>query len=231
MEIETRLTTANAFHAEAPPAWALRARKSVLQQIWDFIGAPLRMVLLPDRTSERFHLTSLRAERLKKVLPAFRGRVLDIGCGDNMALRLYGQRSDDTLAKLSVGADIHQWTDSVLVIENASQLDFPDASFDTIAYIACLNHIPEREAALEEAYRLLKPGGRVVVTMIGSLVGRVGHALWWYSEDKQRDLHPDELMGLDAAEVQRLLKRAKFTLSSHERFGYGLNNLFIAEKR
>ena len=74
-----------------PPDWALAPRKGLLQSAWDFVGAPLRMVLLPDSPSERLHLTSLRAERYAAVLPELRGRVLDIGAGDNALVHLYRQ--------------------------------------------------------------------------------------------------------------------------------------------
>lgn len=221
---------ANAFHSEPPPEWALRIEKSKSQMVWDLLGAPLRMVILPDHQSERLGLTSLRAERLRLVLPELRGRVLDVGCGDNMLLRLYKQRTRDPAANESVGADVTAWADDILLIDNAANIDFADESFDTVSYIACLNHIPERVDAMKEAARLLKPGGRVVATMIGSFVGKIGHALWWYSEDKERDMHPDELMGMDVRDVIALMEGAGLKVTSLRRFGYGLNNLFVAEK-
>jgi SAM-dependent methyltransferase len=221
---------AHAFHSAPPPDWALRQHKSPLQHSWDFIGAPLRMVVLPDHQSERIRLTSLRAERLRVTLPELRGRVLDVGCGDNMLLRLYRQRTPSDAAEKSVGADVFPWSSDILQITNSATLPFPDASFDTISYLACLNHIPERADALKEANRLLRPGGRVIATMIESFVGKIGHALWWYSEDKEREMHPDELMGLDVAEMEALLKEAGLTVTKHQKFGYGLNNLFVAEK-
>ncbi|MHA6298274.1 class I SAM-dependent methyltransferase [Devosia sp. CAU 1758] len=221
---------ANAFHDAPPPEWALRQRKSAPQQAWDFLGAPLRMVVLPDHQSERLHLTSLRAERLRICLPELRGRVLDIGCGDNMLLRLYRSHSPGQPSTDSVGVDVHPWSEEVIQITSSAELPFDNGSFDTITYLACLNHIPERAEALKEANRLLPSGGRVVATMIGSFVGKVGHAIWWYSEDKEREMHPDELMGLDVAEMKRLIADAGLTLTGHRTFGYGLNNLFVAEK-
>ncbi|UPA25214.1 class I SAM-dependent methyltransferase [Shinella oryzae] len=221
---------AHAFHSNPPPEWALRHRKSPPQMLWDLIGAPLRMVVLPDYQSERFGFTSLRAERLRMVLPELRGRVLDVGCGDNMLLRLYREKNRSSAATESVGADVTAWSDDVMLIENAAHFSFDDASFDTVSYIACLNHIPERVEAIQEAARLLRPGGRVVATMIGSFVGKIGHALWWYSEDKEREMHPDELMGMDTNDVVSLFERAGLKLTLHKRFGYGLNNLFVAEK-
>lgn len=222
-------STGFAFHDRPPPSWAITERKTLIQSAWDLTGAPFRMILLPDHFSEKLHLTSLRSERLRMVLPELRGRVLDIGCGDNMLLKLYGQKGSKD-SQTSVGADIHQWTPDVFKIRSSAALPFEDGYFDTICYIACLNHIPERAEALQEARRVLRPGGRLIITMIGNVIGKIGHALWWYSEDKQRELHPDELMGMNTREVIHLMKAAKFDVSMHKRFCYGLNNLYIGEK-
>jgi ubiquinone/menaquinone biosynthesis C-methylase UbiE len=51
----------------------------------------------------------------------------------------------------------------VTVVEgDASALDFPDASFDTVATCTMLHHVPTRELqdkVLAQAYRVLRPGG------------------------------------------------------------------------
>jgi ubiquinone/menaquinone biosynthesis C-methylase UbiE len=218
-----------------PPDWALRRPKPLPRQLWDFVGAPLRMLLLPDDISERWGLTSLRAERIAAVLPELRGRVLDIGAGDNVLVKLYrkraasvGQRSEDAAA--SAGVDIVDWGSDCTIVDSASRLPFPDASFDTVSFIACINHIPERREALAEARRVLRPDGRAVLTMIGRLIGEVGHKIWWYSEDKYREVAEGELMGMDRAEVETLLRDAGFSRIEVRSFTYGLNRLFIAER-
>ena len=73
-----------------------------------------------------------------------------------------------------------------LIVQDSRQLPFADRSFDTVTFVACLNHIPYRDEALAEAVRVLRPGGRVVATMIGRWLGLVGHKIWWYSEEKHR---------------------------------------------
>ncbi|WP_225144414.1 class I SAM-dependent methyltransferase [Bradyrhizobium sp. BRP20] len=193
------------------------------------------MVLLPDSQSERLHLTSLRAERYAAVLPQLRGRVLDIGAGDNALIRLYLQRlrrsgKDDAGADDSVGVDVVDWGGDTLKIASSDSLPFEAESFDTVAFVACLNHIPERIGALKEAHRVLKPGGLLVATMIGRLIGDVGHAIWWYSEDKHRDVAEGEVMGIDKTEMLRLLEQAGFTQVSVKRFVYGMNYLYLATR-
>lgn len=212
-----------------PPDWSLRRPKPWLQTVADFVTAPLRMIALPDLACERMHVTSLRAERLAVVLPELKGRVLDVGAGDNTLVRLYRARSKSPEAADSVGADVVDWCGECVIVERSDRLPFEDASFDTVCYIACLNHIPERAEALVEARRLLRPGGRVIVTMIGRFIGRVGHAIWWYSEDKHREVDEHEEMGLDEAEVLALFNHAGFRLERLERFVYGLNRLYVFE--
>jgi SAM-dependent methyltransferase len=227
--------TATTHDGTLPPDWALASRKSVLQSAWDLAGAPLRMVLLPDSQSERLHLTSLRAERYAAVLPHLRGRILDIGAGDNALVRLYRQTQlragkDVAAAASSVGVDVVDWGGDTLKITSSDSLPFESGSFDTVCFIACINHIPERIGALKEAHRVLKPGGQVVATMIGRLIGDVGHAIWWYSEDKHRDIAEGEVMGIDSAEMLRLFGQAGFGQVSIKRFVYGMNYLYLATR-
>ncbi|MDA9408565.1 hypothetical protein XH80_18025 [Bradyrhizobium sp. CCBAU 45384] len=193
------------------------------------------MVLLPDSQNERLHLTSLRAERYAAVLPQLRGRVLDIGAGDNALIRLYRHRllrsaKDDAGADDSVGVDVVDWGGDTLKIASSDSLPFEAESFDTVAFVACLNHIPERIGALKEAHRVLKPGGLLVATMIGRLIGDVGHAIWWYSEDKHRDVAEGEVMGIDKTEMLQLLEQAGFREVSVKRFVYGMNYLYLATR-
>ena len=213
----------------APPAWALRRPKTLLQAVYDFLGAPLRMILLPDHLSERLHLTSLRAERLARVLPVLSGRILDVGAGDNMLINLHRNSGLDR-ADQSVGVDVVDWGGDCMILPDCSRLPFPDASFDTVSFVACINHIPERSDALKEAHRVLRPGGRIVLTMIGRFIGGIGHAIWWYSEDKHREIAAGEVMGMDGAEIRELLSSAGFSPPREQTFLYGLNTLYVANR-
>jgi SAM-dependent methyltransferase len=48
---------------------------------------------------------------------------------------------------------------------NAHQLTFPDRSFDLVIAAEILEHIPDDRAAIAEAVRVLRPGGRLAVTV------------------------------------------------------------------
>lgn len=212
------------------PDWALKRPKSFLQATLDLLAAPFRMILLPDHVCERLHVTSLRGERFAAVLPRITGRLLDIGAGDNSLVRLYKAKSAEPAASDSVGTDIFDWGEDCVILERSDNLPFPDNSFDTVSFVACLNHIPERAEALREALRILRPGGSVLITMIGPFIGKVGHALWWYSEDKHRDVDEDEEMGMSNSSITTVLKQSGFVNIRTDTFVYGLNNLFVADK-
>jgi ubiquinone/menaquinone biosynthesis C-methylase UbiE len=53
----------------------------------------------------------------------------------------------------------------VRVIEgNVLQVPLPDVSFDVVVSQEALLHVPNKERTLAEAYRILKPGGRIAFT-------------------------------------------------------------------
>lgn len=198
-------------------------RKSLMQSLWDFIGIPFRLVLFDQAWLPRFRWTTLEVERLNAVLPYIRGRLLDVGAGPNTLVNLYGD---------GVGVDVHDWGGGITVVENTADLPFEAASFDTITFVACLNHIPYREEALREARRLIKPDGRLIITMINPILGDFGHAIWWYSEDKKRGgMKEGELGGMWKRDIVALCTAAGFSLTDHRRFVYGMNNLFVFESR
>ena len=64
--------------------------------------------------------------------------------------------------------------------------------------------------------------------MINKFLGTVGHAIWWYSEDKHRDVDEAELMGIDRAGVIELMAAGGFPEVDVHRFAYGLNRIYRA---
>jgi SAM-dependent methyltransferase len=193
--------------------------RSLGQAVWDLVGAPFRLLLFDQKWLPRFGWTTLEEERLAAVWPHLRGRVIDIGAGPNTLIRSYGH---------GVGVDVVDWGGGALVVEDSSRLPFADAAFETVTLIACINHIPYREAILREARRLLSSDGRLIITMINPLLGGIGHALWWYSEDKHRGgMQEGEVGGMWVRDIVTLCASSRFELERHDRFVYRLNNLLV----
>ena len=212
------MTTDNQQQSPARPSLP---RKGVLRTVWDFLGMVFRLLLFDQAWLPKFGWTTLEQERIRAVWPEVRGRLLDVGSGPNTFVNACGD---------GVGVDVHDWGGGTVVVENSSDLPFEDASFDTVTFIACLNHIPYRQAVLAEARRLLRPGGRVLITMINPILGGTGHKLWWYSEDKHRGgMIEGEVGGMWTKDVVAVCESAGLKLVRHKRFVYGMNHLYVFE--
>ena len=196
--------------------------KSILKHVYDFLGLPLRLILFPDSCCQRIGLTSLEEERVFTVLPNVKGKLLDIGCGNNRLVREYGR---------GVGIDVYRRSDDVIIVEDSSSIPMESHIFDTITFLASLNHVPNREEAIKEARRLLKDDGRIIVTMINPVLGMIGHKIWWYGEDRERGMEPGETYGLWNKDIIEMFKRNGFELELHKRFVYCMNNLFVFRKK
>ena len=49
--------------------------------------------------------------------------------------------------------------------ENAEQLSFPDGRFEIVYSHGVLHHTPNTQKAIDEVYRVLKPGGRTIIML------------------------------------------------------------------
>ncbi|MCG0278571.1 MAG: class I SAM-dependent methyltransferase [Thermanaeromonas sp.] len=117
--------------------------------------------------------------------------ILDVGCGTgNLSLELarMGVRvtgidiSQPMLDKARFKAEREGLTVK-FVLADARKLPFGDETFDAVVSVTALEFVPDLREALEEAYRVLKPGGRLVVGVIG------GNSAWsrYYKEKAVRD--------------------------------------------
>ena len=182
------------------------------------------LALLSRDTSARLGLVPIDDERVIMALTHAKGRVLDIGCGANNFVRSYGN---------GVGVDVMKWEGCDLQIEDAAKLPFRDESFDTVSYLACLNHIPNREASVRDAWRVLRPGGQILVTMITPTLGRFIHWLRQRNDPDHFERHIEhehELLGMSESLVRRVLEEAGFRSVVRKRFVMGFNSLYVAVK-
>lgn len=68
--------------------------------------------------------------------------------GVDISESMIRQRSEDPLLEHNIVGDMEA-------------LPFPDESFDAVMFVAALHHVPEPLRALQEANRVLRPGGRL----------------------------------------------------------------------
>ncbi|HVW23041.1 MAG TPA: methyltransferase domain-containing protein [Candidatus Saccharimonadales bacterium] len=187
------------------------------------IALPLLSLVSRDKALD-WHLTPIDDERVIMALKYTRGRALDIGCGANNFIKSYGN---------GLGVDVFPWQGCDQVIKNAANLPFKKGEFQTITYLACLNHIPNRDDSVKAAFKLLDKGGRVLITMITPRWGKFIHWIRFRNDPDHKDRHIDhdhELLGMSSRQVKSILKEAGFSNIKRKRFVFGLNNIYIAQK-
>lgn len=111
-------------------------------------------------------------------------RVLEIACGrGGLACRLAGQPlrpaclvaadfSQAAVAKGKAFAATHHVSGIHWELSDIQKIGHADASFDTVISCETIEHVPDPRSALRELTRVLKPGGRLLLTTpnyLGSL--------------------------------------------------------------
>lgn len=92
-------------------------------------------------------------------------RILDVGCGTGHSRQIYVGHArsylglDISPASVTIASALHR--PALFVAGNALRLPLRASCADVVAFSSVLHHIPERDAALSEAVRVLAPGGLV----------------------------------------------------------------------
>ena len=171
--------------------------------------------------------------RFRAALPHIRrgACVCDIGCGLGARfLQVAGSR-----IRFGVGID-YQWVGpaprhTALVCGDFTQgMPFRSGQFDHAALLAVIEHLRDPRPLLEEAFRILAPGGSLIITWPHAVIDPLLHLLHrvgWVSTEMEGDKHQAR-MPLD--ELLSSLEKIGFQGCRHQPFELGLNNLLVAIK-
>jgi 2-polyprenyl-3-methyl-5-hydroxy-6-metoxy-1,4-benzoquinol methylase len=169
----------------------------------------------------------LQRWRIRKALPWIRpgSLVLDVGCADGALVRLAGPRIES-----AVGIDPTATDDSDGRLESRTGT-FPDAvrsdeTFDAIVMLAVVEHVPADELSTwaSACVRLLRPDGRLVITVPSPTVDRLLH--WGMRLHLLAGMDAHHHHGFRPDDVPMIFG-ADLTLVHRGRFQLGLNNLFV----
>lgn len=109
-------------------------------------------------------------EKLLHYIPQKRGTILDVACGKGATtrhlLRYYPPQNVTGIniseKQLEICREVAPGVTFLLM--DATSLEFPDESFDNIICVEAACHFDTRDDFLREAHRVLKPGGRLVMS-------------------------------------------------------------------
>jgi ubiquinone/menaquinone biosynthesis C-methylase UbiE len=171
--------------------------------------------------------------RFRAAYPHLRAgsRVCDLGCGLEMAFLNFAE--DKIASGVGVDDQVENGTHGRwqgIRADLRSRVPLGDAGFDHVTMLAVFEHLAEPEAVLREAFRILMPGGSLIMTWPSALVDpilNVLHTLHFVSDEMESDEH-QKRMPVD--DVKKVLAKVGFREFYHRRFELGLNNLMVATR-
>ena len=130
--------------------------------------------------------------------------LLDVGCGTGFLIdiltkqrkaRYCGADLSDEMIRVAKEKNIPE---AEFVVCTADKLLYPDETFDIVTCSQSFHHYPYPEKAMQEAYRVLKPGGLYILsdTGIGGIGGWIdNHILFKIA--KSGDCHTTNRFGIE----------------------------------
>ncbi|MCW5198272.1 class I SAM-dependent methyltransferase [Desulfobulbus sp. F3] len=178
----------------------------------------------------------LRKMRIGRVLNEIKSisncTLLDIGCGFNHKFLstiepyiLHGTGIDFKVPARSFGKIC-----TIQVTLNET-LPFGDSSFDIATMLAVLEHFDKPDAILAETARILKDGGKLILTVPGKRAKPVLEFLAFQLGIVSRTEIEDHKKYYDLPELQELAeKNGRFKIVRHQHFQFGMNNFCVLKK-
>ena len=171
----------------------IRSNPPILRRVARRPAGPMARRLPGLRRAATFLIHRI-ADRVAESLD-YHGRVVDLGCGTAPYRRTILEQADEY-----IGVD---WTHSVhdqaqvdVFADLSGPVPIDSESADTVVSFQVMEHLPEPEAFLHECRRLLRPGGRLHLTV----------PFMWHVHEAPHDYYRYTRHGLD-----HLLAKAGFT--------------------
>ena len=171
----------------------------------------------------------LQRWRMRKALGQLPGRahLLDLGTHDGMLFQLAGATGvgiDPELVEPQTTAH------GVTLIRGFFPQDLPPqptGTFDAASALAVLEHVPDGELDQWAAtlHHLLKPGGRLIVTVPAPAVDSILHILMRLHLVAGMEAHQHH--GFQPKDLERIFSEPMWSTSLHRTFQLGLNHLYV----
>ncbi len=178
-------------------------RRQKAEQHFNFVADRLGRNYCPGRSWEAI------GQMLFLLTP--RVRIADLGAGDGTLSRLLARQAesvhcvDNSPRMVQVGralAKKEHLRNLTYVLGNIEKVPLPDRSVDLALLSQALHHAENPRQALAEAFRILKPGGRLLILDLRA-----------HRFEKARELYADRWLGFKENELHDWIEEAGFSQS------------------
>ncbi len=179
----------------------LRKRQDKMRAFFDSVAGRLGKDYVPGKSWKSV------AEALLRLMPPM--TIADLGAGEGTFALLLAERATkviavDTSAKmLEVGRD-QALRNGVKNVEfrhgDMEEIPIADAEVDLVFFSQSLHHALHPERALQQAHRILVPGGRIVILDLAK-----------HRFEEAREMYADEWLGFSEADLESMLAKAGFS--------------------
>jgi ArsR family transcriptional regulator len=179
---------------------ALAKRRRVSEQYFNLIAGRLGRNHCPGRSWEAIGRLALR------LVPNI--TVADLGAGEGLISQLLARNAkqvwciDNSPRMIEVGTELAKKNDLANLaykLGDIEQVPLADGSVDLAILSQALHHARHPQKAVDEAYRILKPGGQLLVLDLAE-----------HNFEKARELYADLWLGFKESALDAFLKKAKF---------------------
>lgn len=132
-----------------------------------------------------------------------RRRILDIGCGIGSfeeilpELNIIGLDGSEEMLE-----EARKRSNKKFVLGDAEDLDFPEKSFDAVFMITTLEFVENYKKAIDEAARILVPGGKLVVMMLNP------ESEYFKSHVQKKDSYFRKIKHTNLKEIERYIQKS-----------------------
>lgn len=178
----------------------LQKRRRTQEQYFSLIAGRLGRNYCPGRSWEAIGHLALR------LTPAI--DIADLGAGEGLISQLLARQArqvwciDNSPRMVEVGTELaakNGLANLAYKLGDIEQVPLADASVDLAILSQALHHARHPQRAVEEAYRILRPGGQVLVLDLNE-----------HSFEKARELYADLWLGFKESALHGFLKKAGF---------------------
>jgi ubiquinone/menaquinone biosynthesis C-methylase UbiE/DNA-binding HxlR family transcriptional regulator len=175
-------------------------RQDKMRAFFDSVAGRLGKDYVPGRSWKGM------AEALLRLMPPM--VIADLGAGEGAFALLLAQRATKVIAVDSSSKMIEVSREQALRhgvknveyrLGDMEELPIEDRAVDLVFFSQSLHHALHPERAIQEAWRILVPGGRIVVL-----------DLLKHRFEEAREIYADEWLGFSEAELETMLEKAGF---------------------